>query len=133
MRGSKIEQLGLAHRDGFRQFVEIEASAEGGNHRRDVLLAERNRPPLETLARKRKNVALVRGRKEEYKCFVTAEQALHLFGGRRLRVCERGIVRKFLVDLCSNRVKPPFRLGHLPAQAVDPRLLVATLRVRKRI
>jgi len=24
MRGSKIEQLGLAHRDGFRQFVDIE-------------------------------------------------------------------------------------------------------------
>src|SRR5262249_13152530 len=98
-----------------------------------VLLAERNRLPLKPVARKRKNVALVGPRKEEYKRFVTAEQALHLFGGRRLRVCECGIVREFLVDLCSNRVKPPFWLGHLPAQAVDPRLLVATLRVRKRI
>src|SRR5215831_19732751 len=114
---SKIEQLDLAHRD----VVDIEAAAEGSDLRRHVLLAERNRPPLEALARKRKNVALVGPRKEEYKRFVTAEQALHLFGGRRLRVCERGIVRKFLVDLCSNRVKPPFRLGHLPAQAVDPR------------
>src|SRR5262245_18081500 len=113
MSGSKIEQLGVAHRDGFRQFVDIEAAAEGGDLRRHVLLAERNRPPLETLARKRKNVALVGPRKEEYKRFVTAEQALHLFGGRRLRVCERGIVREFLVDLCSNRVKLPFRLIHL--------------------
>src|SRR5262249_727091 len=51
MRGSKIEQLGLAHRDGFRQFVDIEAAAEGGNHRRHVLLVERNRAPLEALAR----------------------------------------------------------------------------------
>jgi hypothetical protein len=31
-------------------------------------------------------VALVGPRKEEYKCFVTAEQALHLFGDRRIRI-----------------------------------------------
>src|SRR5262245_16080518 len=133
MRASKIEELDLAHRDGFRQFVDIEAAAEGDDPCRHVLLAKRNRPPLETLACKRKNVALVRAREEEYKCFVTAKQALHLFGGRRLRVCECSIVREVLVDLCSNRVKPPFRLGHLPAQAVDPRPLVPTLRIRKRI
>src|SRR6516162_1828307 len=34
MRGSKIEQLGLTHRDGFRQFVDIEAATEGGDLRR---------------------------------------------------------------------------------------------------
>src|SRR5262249_34631128 len=84
MRDSKIEQLGLAHRHGFRQFVDIEAAAEVGDLRRHVLLAERNRPPLETLARKRKNVALVGPRHEEYKCFVEAKQHLHLFGRERL-------------------------------------------------
>src|SRR5258708_2004788 len=98
MRGRKVEKLGLVPRDGFRQFIDIEAGAEGGDLRRHVLLAKRNRPPLETLARKRKNVALAGPSKEEYKCFVTAEQALHLFGGRRLRVCECGIIREFLVD-----------------------------------
>src|SRR5262252_4192400 len=98
MRGSKIEQLGLTHRDGFRQFVDIEAAAEGGDLRRHVLLAKRNRPPLETIARKRKNVALVGPRKEEYKCFISAKQPLYLFGRRRLRVCECGIVREFLLD-----------------------------------
>src|SRR6516162_11751522 len=133
MRGSKIEQLGLAHRDGFRQFVDIEAAAESGDLRRHVLLAERNRAPLETLTCKRKNVALVGPRKEEYKCLITAEQALHLFGGRRLRVCERGIVGEFLVDPCGNCVKPPLGLGYLPAQDGDTRLLAPTLQVRKRI
>jgi hypothetical protein len=46
MRGSKIEQLGFAHRNGSCQFVDIEAAAEGGDLRGHVLLAERNRPPL---------------------------------------------------------------------------------------
>src|SRR6516165_2403716 len=99
MRGSKIEQLGLARRDGFRQFVDIEAAAEGGDLRRHVLLTERNRAPLEALTCKRKSVALFEPRKEEYKCFVGAKQSLHLFGRRRLRARECGIVREFLVDL----------------------------------
>src|SRR5215831_1796084 len=102
MRGSKIEQLGLAHRDGFRQFVDIEAAAESGDLCRYVLLAERNRSPLETLARKRKNVALVGPHQKKYKCFVGAKQVLHLFGGKRLSICECG-ARAHLLDCRRGR------------------------------
>src|SRR5262249_56347341 len=118
---------------GCGRRVDVEAAGEGGNLRRYVLLAERNRAPLEALACKRKSVALFGPRKEEYKCFVGSKQPLHLFGGRRLRVCECGIVGEFPVDPCDNCVKPPLGLGYLPAQGVDPRLLPPTLRVRKRI
>src|SRR6516164_2535434 len=91
MRGSKVEQLGVVHGDGFRQFVDIETATEGGDLRRHALLAERNRPPLETLACEHKNVTLIGAHQKKYKCFVGAKQVLHLFGGKRLSMCERGI------------------------------------------
>src|SRR5262245_47073459 len=83
MCGSKVEQSGVAHRAGFRQSVDIETATEGGDPCRYVLLAERDRSPLETLARKRKNVTLVGPHQEEYKCFVGAKQPPHLFGHER--------------------------------------------------
>ena len=102
---ARSNSWGLPHRDGFRQFFDIEAAAKGGDLRRHVLLAERNRPPLETLARERKNVALVGPCQEEHKGLVGAKQLLHLFRHERLRMCERGIFGEFLVETCGNCVK----------------------------
>src|SRR5262249_45713127 len=126
--GSKIEQLGLAGIERFRQFFDIEAAAKGSDLRRQVLLAERNRLPLKTLARKRKNVTLVGSCKKEYKRFVAAKQPLHLFDRKRLRLCECVIVGEFLMDACGNCVEPPLGLGDLTAQGVNPRPLGPTLR-----
>src|SRR5258708_40121978 len=120
MPGSKIEPLGLAHRDRFRQFCDIEAAAEGADLRRHVLHAERNRPPLETLARKRKNITLVGPRKEEYERFVGAKQLLDFFVRKRIRLCECGIVRELLLDACRNCFKPSFGLADLRTQDVNP-------------
>ena len=99
----------------------------------DILLAERNRPPLETLASKRKNVAFVGPCKEEYKCFVAAKQLLHLFRRERLRMCDCRIIGKFLVETCGNRVKAALDLGDLLAQRVGAYSVLLTLGIRKRI
>ena len=126
VRESEVEQHRLA--GGLLQLVEIEAAAECGDLLREVLGTDRNRAPVEAIARQREDVALLVSGQEEDQRLIGAEQLLHFLGLERLRARERRILGELPFEPRRVGVELALGLGKLPPQCADRAGVLLALR-----
>src|ERR1700730_9129500 len=120
MRHGKIKQVRILRVAGLAGNssggVGLKPAAKRGDLRLQGLTPERDGLPFIALPGEREDIALLGANKPEYERLVRPQKRLHLFDTKRVRLCERGVLRKFsfepLAELCALSVD----LCKLPAQ-----------------
>src|SRR5262249_62165476 len=115
VRKVEVEQLRLSTLQRSLELLDVEAATERSDLRREVSFAERDRAPVERLARQRKYPAAPLADQPEPHGFGTVEQLLDGVDGERLRISERDIVGELLLEPRTSGGQPRFDPRHLLA------------------